>query len=102
MPAPPTIYELLVPDPDDVFAAIASATGAAPTQSDIDAVYCTTSAPQMLSLYEDHAETLVNDFVEEALQARKSALESEFATTTISQQLQLIQNELKKKRSWKG
>src|SRR5471030_3049470 len=117
MPAPPTMYELLVPDPDDVFAAlayatykrhelealaaIASATGAAPTQSDIDAVWHDHS-PQMLSLYEDHAETLVNDFVEEALQARKSALESEFATTTISQQLQLIQNELKKKRSWKG
>jgi len=112
------MYELLVRSPDDVFAALAyatykrheletlaaisTATGSEPTQRDIDAVYCATSAPKMLSLYEAHAETLVNDFVEEALQARKSALESKFAETTVSQQLQLIQNELSKKRSWKG
>jgi hypothetical protein len=56
----------------------------------------------MLSLYEAGAATRVNRLVDEALQARKSVFEREFATTTISQQLQLIQNELSKKRSWNG
>jgi hypothetical protein len=113
-----TMYKLLVHDPDDALAALAftthkqhemevmdgilSATGAPPSQSDIDAFYIAASTPSMLAMYEQRAEILLNTFLEEALKSRKQSLEMEFNSTRIGQQLQSIQEKQNDKMSWKG
>jgi hypothetical protein len=118
MAVPPTMYQLLVPNPSDALAALAyaafkqhevqvmdaivSATGAPPTQLDIDGFYRAASAPAMLDMYEQHAQALMNAFLEETLESRRNVLETEFASTKIGQQLLAIQEKQREKKGWKG
>lgn len=117
MPAT-SMYELLVHDPNDVLAALAFTaykqhekqvmdqieldSGAPPSKTDIDAFHYASSAPAMPAMYRQRAQTLMNKFLEESLKSRKQALEVEFTTTKISQQLQMILETQNIRRSWKG
>lgn len=114
----PSIYSMLVPDPNDVLGALAfatykqhasevmegilQATAGPPTQNDIDVFYRAASAPAMLAMYKQQAQALMTAFLDETLDSRWRALESEFQTTQIGRQLQAIQNKQSEKRSWKG
>lgn len=112
------MYQLLVPDPDDVLAALAytaykqheveamtsleAASGNPPTQAEIDGFYRAASTATMLEMYADRAEALINAFLAETLQSRESALENQFATTEIGLQLKGIQEKQRERRTWKG
>ena len=114
----PSMYSLLVHDPDDVLTAlaytaykshelevmraIASETGLPPTQGDIDAFYRVSSSPTMLAMYVRQAEALTKTFLDEALKSRKSALEADFVSTAVGRRLIAIERKLVEKRSVRG
>jgi hypothetical protein len=112
---PPTMYSLLVKDPDDVLAALAytaykqhesevmaaisAASGVPPTQAEQDAFYLSSSSPAQLTMYQDRAQSLINAFLDASLEQRALELERDFLTSKVSMQLSTIHSALAEKKS---
>lgn len=118
MAAHPTVFSLLVTNPDDVLAALAyaaykqhevetmaeilSRTGTEPTADDVAAFERSASTAAGLAMYEERAETLMQTFLSVTLAARESALVAEFTNTAVGQQLLNIQNNQKADKTFMG
>ncbi len=103
----PSVYSLLVADPNDVLAALAYTTykqhkvetieeiemrtGQPATPADLEAFERTARTPSALAMYGRQAEHLIQAFLRITLSERQGALTAEFANSEISRQLAAIQ-----------
>ncbi|NVD99340.1 hypothetical protein [Massilia sp. BJB1822] len=118
MDAPPTMYELLIKDPDDVLGglsyiaykqhkleflkAVARERNGPPTQEELSRFYLAASTPAMLAMYMQRAKKMSWAFFSTSLEARAAQLQDQFTSTTTGQKLELILKQLAAKRTFKG
>lgn len=118
MPSRPSVYSLLVSDPNDTlaalayttykqhevetFAEIALRTGHPPTPDDIEAFERTASTPSALAMYERQAEALMKTFLEITLSARQAKLDADFLNTAVGQKLATLQAQQDAKKGFGG
>ncbi len=81
--------------------AVQENTGCAVTEADIVNFKLAARAPSQLEAYRRQAFMLLNNFMEQSLAVRVAQLGSDFASTHVSKQLELVHSSINERRSWK-